>query len=388
MNCVCFIPGLCKIMFSKNYTGSCKKVLIFLVDILAFLAQCSAYFIIMGTQYTAFIEKAIYTTTPPNLNDPKSDDPFVFAESNRQQSYDVPEQVGSNEKPIWKGSWELPFALLLTSVQWWENYVDRDIKLGCIKLPFASYKRHLQSVRSKANIGASLWKIALTITFSVILLPSKKFENAFVRIPGVTDVITSTVPTNFGDSVIDFGGFDTPESDALIGHKLNKRNEHTTPSMPIAMNLDSVLTVPNNAWNIPTTPNLFDFVATKEKTPDDYWKTINPFIPFIIHFFSTALCYYFAKSACKMCMQRVAFALPLTLATPVTIGIYIGICSGGLDRIDFIKDMMYWECSENFSQGNLKWQLIFGIGLWWLSEIWISIHSWSPENKRLAATEL
>lgn len=66
-----------------------------------------------------------------------------------------------------------------------------------------------------------------------------------------------------------------------------------------------------------------------------------------------------------MCMQRVAFALPLTLATPVTIGIYIALCHGNLDRIDFIKDMMYWECSESFSNGNLRWQLVVGLGLWW-----------------------
>ena len=61
--------------------------------------------------------------------------------------------------------------------------MDRDIKLFCVKIPFASYKRHLQSVRSKANIGASLWKIALTITFSIVMLPSGKFENAFVSMP-------------------------------------------------------------------------------------------------------------------------------------------------------------------------------------------------------------
>ena len=68
----------------------------------------------------------------------------------------------------------------------------------------------------------------------------------------------------FGESVIDFGGFDTPvdSPDALIGQKI-KRNLVSTPSMPIAMNLESILTVPNNAWNVPTTPNLFDFVASK-----------------------------------------------------------------------------------------------------------------------------
>lgn len=126
----------------------------------------------------------------------------------------------------------------------------------------------------------------------------------------------------------------------------------------------------------------------KEKTMDDYWKTVSPFIPFIVHFFTTGFCYYFAKSSCKMCMQRMAFALPLTLATPITIGIYLSICHGGIDRIDFIKDMMYWECSETFSKGNLRWQLVFGLGLWWLSEIWLAIHVWFPENKRLASTEV
>lgn len=266
MNCMCFIPGLCKIVFSKNYTGSCRKVIIFFIDILAFVAQLTAFFVIMGTQYTAFIEKASYTTTPATVSDSKDEDPFVFAENSRQQSFDVPLDTPT-EKPIWKSSWEAPFALLLTSITWWENYVDRDIKLGCIRLPLASYKRHLQSVRSKANIGASLWKIALTITFSVILLPSKHFENAFVKMADVTEAVGTTVPMNSGgDSVIDFGGFDTAleSADALIGHKLNKRNLLlSTPSMPIAMNLDSILTVPNNAWSVPTTPNLFDAVATK-----------------------------------------------------------------------------------------------------------------------------
>ena len=66
-----------------------------------------------------------------------------------------------------------------------------------------------------------------------------------------------------------------------------------------------------------------------------------------------------------MCMQRVAFALPLTLVTPITIGIYIAMCNGNFDKIEFIKDMMYWECSESLNNSNLRWQLIVGLGLWW-----------------------
>lgn len=185
----------------------------------------------------------------------------------------------SGEKAIWKGSWEAPFALICTSIIWWENYVDRDIKFGCINMPLASYKRHLQSVRSKVNIGASLWKIALTISFSLIMLPSKKFENAFVKLPAsyVDGVATTPMPGaggGVGNGDIDFGGFDNADMEAqgsaaaLVGdaHKLSRRDVVTTTLASLvsnAMNLESVLTVPNNAWNVPTTPNLFDFVAVK-----------------------------------------------------------------------------------------------------------------------------
>ena len=76
--------------------------------------------------------------------------------------------------------WEAPVALFCVSIVWWENYVDRDIKLGKLNIPLGTYKRHLQSVRSKANIGASIWKIALTVAFSFLLLPKERFDNVFV----------------------------------------------------------------------------------------------------------------------------------------------------------------------------------------------------------------
>jgi len=332
----------------------------------------------MGTEYTAFIEKAVLTaTTQATPNDLfNSNDPFGEAE---------PLVVGTDpRKPQWKSSWEAPIALLFTSIHWWENYVDRDIKLGCFKIPFATYKRHLQSVRSKVNIGASLWKIALTITFSIVLLPSGKFENVFVKSHPQSEAPSVTSPPLFQADLL--------KSDSL--HYINKRqlNDNffasTVPSVLNSMAMPQIddFTVPNNAFESPTTPQSpYDFTTANPMTAK--WKTISPFIPFIIHFFSTALCYYFAKSSCKMCMQRIAFALPLTLATPLTIGIYLGVCSNGLGRIQFIKDMMYWECSEQFEKGSLKWQLIFGLGLWWLSEVWIAMHAWFPQNKRLAATE-
>lgn len=391
MNCVCIVPGICKILFSRNSAGPVGKAMIVFIDIIALAAQISCLFVIMGTQYTAFIQKAIQLASQPLTTiattlAPDYDDPF--AESQKLQSADNPNQ----QIPEWKGSWETPFALILTSIIWWENYVDRDFKFGCIKMPLGTYKRHLQSVRSKANIGASLWKIALTITFSVVMLPSNKFQNSFVKLPDLNSQQVTTIQPAIPNGNSGGGLFDDYNDEMFNERKRRQLDVGGSTSMAqLAPGDGNVLTVPNNVWYTPTTPNLFDFTATKEKTADDYWKSIHPFLPFIIHFFSTGLCYYFAKSSCKMCMQRVAFALPLTLATPVTIIIYIGICTGNLDKIEFIKDMMYWECPENLfssASGTIKWQLICGLGLWWLSELWICVHVWFPENKRLASTEL
>ncbi|CAF4999225.1 unnamed protein product, partial [Rotaria magnacalcarata] len=131
----------------------------------------------------------------------------------------------------------------------------------------------------------------------------------------------------------------------------------------------------------------FDIPPDREKTIEDYWHSLGPFVPMIIHFFSTGLCYYFSKSACKMQMQRVAFAVPLTLATPVTLAIMIGLCQWKTDQIVLIREIMYWECSENLSSTRITWHIVVGLSLWYLSQLWITSHVWFPENKRLATTE-
>lgn len=193
-------------LFSKNNAGSLGKALIIFIDLLALIAQATSFIIVMGTQYTAFIEKAAQepTTLSPTIDDKMGDGSDPFAN---------PEKLGTDDLPRWKIAWELPFALLFTSIGWWENFVDRDIKFGCIKMKFASYKRHLQSVRAKANIGASLLKIVLTIAFSVLMLPSNQFENAFVHMPPTiepkqTIQLSADALTEFNNNPESFFGTD------------------------------------------------------------------------------------------------------------------------------------------------------------------------------------
>ena len=50
------------------------------------------------------------------------------------------------------------------------------------------------------------------------------------------------------------------------------------------------------------------------------------FLPLIVQAVSGAVCYYFARVACKLCMQGFGFSLPLTLITPATGAIFCYLC--------------------------------------------------------------
>jgi len=180
MNAVCTIPAFCKLTLSKSNSRPMLRFLTLFIDLAAFVAQCSVYFIVTSTQYTAFLTKPLTTTTTAAtiINEPSSLDSLDSLNSALSNS--IKTATDTIEQVQLRFGWEAPVALLCVSIVWWENYVDRDIKFGKLNIPLGTYKRHLQSVRSKANIGASIWKIGLTIAFSFLLLPREHFDNVFV----------------------------------------------------------------------------------------------------------------------------------------------------------------------------------------------------------------
>ena len=55
-------------------------------------------------------------------------------------------------------------------------------------------------------------------------------------------------------------------------------------------------------------------------------KLLYRFLPLIIQAISGAVCYYFARVACKLCMQGFSFSLPLAIITPTTGAIFCYLC--------------------------------------------------------------
>jgi hypothetical protein len=226
MNAVCTIPAFCKLTLSKSNSRPMLRFLTLFIDLAAFAGQCSVYFVITSTQYTAFLTKPLATTSTAAtvVDDPSSLDSLDSINSaigsSLKTATDTIEQVRL------RFGWEAPVALFCVSIVWWENYVDRDIKFGKLNIPLGTYKRHLQSVRSKANIGASIWKIALTVAFSYLLLPREHFDNVFVSFvnnPGGNLPADSSLHTGADLNTLDIGSsgnqFDMNNNDLPVRHK-------------------------------------------------------------------------------------------------------------------------------------------------------------------------
>lgn len=88
-------------------------------------------------------------------------------------------------------------------------------------------------------------------------------------------------------------------------------------------------------------------------------KVLFRFLPLIVQAISGAICYYFARVACKLCMQGFSFSLPLAIITPSTAAIFCYFCflqdwtRVGLPNLE----IGYWKCSESYLKESFHWQV-------------------------------
>ena len=103
----------------------------------------------------------------------------------------------------------------------------------------------------------------------------------------------------------------------------------------------------------------------------------NPsFVYFLLHVFASFFGYHFGWLACSLCMQRVGYALPLTLATPIAIFMIhvTGICE---------TDTIPIPCTSD----DQIYILAAGALLWVAQFISITYYVWKAEGKIMAKAQ-
>ena len=107
----------------------------------------------------------------------------------------------------------------------------------------------------------------------------------------------------------------------------------------------------------------------------------------------TWITYIFGKFACKCDIQKIGFALPISLVTPLCISALAPICiyraSDPCYYSSSFPKHLFYECPMSMADSKSKWfgtDLAFMWLFYYLSHFWITLQIWFPKNKRLAET--
>ena len=299
--------------------------------------------------------------------------------------------------------------MTLISFRYWENFVDRDI--GAI--PIQAFKTSLRLGRCKTYIFASLWKIGLTLAFAYILVPNMTsmhdlfnnignetaFDNRSNR--GLMDLdymyngdspsnkLNSTFASDFPDYQLEPVEERRPRLGPRIRRDVNDSDE--LPQLDDKNNMEGEKNDVTNPLGGPgdgerkrkrkkktrvrkprppkppvaVRPNEYNYNTYDYDYISDFLgnhkvdKVLYRFLPLIVQALSGAICYYFARVACKLCMQGFSFSFPLTMITPVTAAIFCYLCHlQDWTRVTLPDlEIGFWKCSETYENDSFHWQV-------------------------------
>ncbi|VDI58932.1 chitin synthase [Mytilus galloprovincialis] len=115
-----------------------------------------------------------------------------------------------------------------------------------------------------------------------------------------------------------------------------------------------------------------------------------PFLIAIVHVVMNGLCYKFAKAACKIIGQRLAFGLPLVLTPPIALSFVLGLQSTATMSVYGCElKFPMWDGDVTNIQEHIDdyWFVLVGGILSYLSLLLVTSHVWTPSKERLQPTD-
>ncbi|GAB6025457.1 hypothetical protein CHUAL_011200 [Chamberlinius hualienensis] len=255
------------------------------------------------------------------------------------------------------GVWAIPVGLFLTSLGWWENYVDARSEVSFIKY-LVGVKERLYKRRYFVYAFIPFIKILL---FFICMLLADYLHNS------------------------DQHGWDMFP---MLHHFISlqtRQIEVDTVNLTTKYFADTYLDGSQLLFQAEIGENIMSVIHTMAipKAAILTWT---------IQFLCAWMCYVTAKFACRICIQGFSFALPLNVAIPVTVTLLISFCGIKDNDVCFMKDMLprylFWVCPEKMPDNIFIDRYAMWIWLLWLiSQTWITLHIWLPKCERLAPTE-
>ncbi|XP_053386095.1 chitin synthase chs-2-like isoform X2 [Mercenaria mercenaria] len=227
-------------------------------------------------------------------------------------------------------TWTIPASLLLISVGWWENYINRFTKMGKLGIRLKEFKHNVRRMRTKIYIFASMWKIILTLGLMTVMMTAGN---------------KSCLSVLYFD--IDFAQ-DCPHLVNPSGNNIDSDSFHTDP----------------------------------------YWIALIQILSCLMCYqFSKIAC----KVMLQVVSFSLPLMIAAPIIAGLFIA---NCEAWNVDKITnpLLPQYLYWTCDINgISRGFLETlysdYLLPVSLLWWLSFMWVTFHIWMPRVERLVQTE-
>ncbi|CAI4232245.1 unnamed protein product [Auanema sp. JU1783] len=311
-------------------------------------------------------------------------------------------------------SFAIPVSLTLISLAWWQNFVHTESVFPPVKA-LANFASRLSERRSKTYAFVSLWKMCIYVTCMFLFMSSRmRVDDLLQKDPFGEKLITITGHTMNQTLINKFlnrmSSLQQPEDVMMTNSRPTTKKPWNPDEGPAVVDTDEYRhRVKRNDDNIPPPASQKLNEIEEEEDEEDLPSAYNIFDNYVeLNLFTSPydalwivlvqvsavfICYHSSNFACKVMMQRMGFALPMALSVPATVLVLSSTCSLRNDEpchmTNALTKELFWKCFSNYnSLSDFILSPQTWIWLTWLgSQIWITIHLWTPKHERLARSE-
>ncbi|TRY79649.1 hypothetical protein TCAL_06588 [Tigriopus californicus] len=252
----------------------------------------------------------------------------------------------SSDTAEMKYAWAVPLGIILASAGWWECFVTEHSKVPIVKILHGVRVRMIDGTRYFTYLWISVIKV---LVFFVVMWLIVMFNGVLIEPLNIFSKFTESFNQH---------GFNVTEiEDQILGGSRVTEDAFETKYEATIMT-----------------------------------QRLIPLYVLLIQVGCTYGAYIFSKFACKVQIQEFSFALPLSMAVPACMTfVLVGCGFRAADECAFygvVPDNLFFECPAIGDYLSYLWNEHMWLwALWFLSQLWITMHIWSPRSTRLASTE-
>ncbi|KAG8224960.1 hypothetical protein J437_LFUL005668 [Ladona fulva] len=273
----------------------------------------------------------------------------------------------------------LPCALIFISASWWENYASSHSDFSIIR-SISKIKVKINKSRYFIYTIISVWKIIVFLCMSILCwhLNGLNIYELFSRIPEIFSPYKVTFSESLAENISRSEYVTDISNDTNFGKDIQLETSHQILIYCLAIQLLS---------------GYVCHAFGDQKNLNEFRHEIKPeTLKFQL---TTHLSYFICisgKFACKVCMQIFSFAFPLTLAVPMTVTVLIIICMKHSENPCYFNEILsthlFFKSPSTYDFHHLMFEMhVWLWAPWFISQIWITRHIWTPKFHRVAPTE-